>query len=199
MIFDKTKQAMKDFDSTMAAAKDSYGETKQSVLATYTEAIATEKLKEAQTALHGIEVKAKESAREAIKADFAEVRSQVNETVTASIPADFVATLEAVKALGSSVTDAEASGYLEKYKGNYMAFRSLLEVLHLAGRCGGIMAVTPDSIYSHIDEGERIVLEWIQNYKGNDYMSALMTSDAHTPINNLVTNVQAFLNGGYAL
>ena len=199
MIFNKTMQAVKDFDSIMNAAKEIYRNTKTEILATYTEAVSTEKLREAQEILVNAETEAKQTARKAVQEDFEAIRSQVNEYVTAAVPSDFTASMAAVEALGNDVTDAEAEAFINKYKGNYAAFRSLLKVLHGAGKATGIMAITVDVIRGQMEESERIILNWIQTYKGGDYMSALLTNDEHTPIKALDENVQAFLNGEYVL
>ena len=142
------------------------------------------------------------AAREAVEADFVDVRGKVNEVVTAAAPADFAATLAAIQAKGKNVTDYEANAYIEKYKGNYLAFSTILDVLHQAGKVNNVFAYKPDAIEFQISEIERVVMNWIQGHASNKddgYITALLTNDKHSLIVKLAAEVQAFLDGGYVL
>lgn len=199
MIFEKTMQTVKDFESAMTAAQESFNAAKKEILATYKDPISTDKVKAIRDILSDTEIKEKQNARDNIKADFADVRSKVNAVVTASAPADFAATLEALKTMGKSVSDYEANAFIEKYKDNYTAFRAILDVLHSVGKANDIVPYNAEAIDREISEAEKFILDWVATFKGADYYSALLTSDQHSPVKGMAVRVQAFLDGGYVL
>lgn len=202
MIFEKTMQTMKDFDSVIQAANETFRTAKKTALETYKEPMATQKLREARDVLTEVKTRETQNARAAVMADFAAVRGKVNEVVTAAVPADFPATLAAIQAKGKNVSDYEAEAFSEKYKGNYMAFTTILDVLHNAGKASSRIAYKPDAIEYQIEEIERTVLHWVQTHADSNtdgYMTALLTSDEHSLVMKLAAEVQAFLDGGYTL
>lgn len=199
MIFEKTMQTVKDFESAMNAAKESFDVAKKEIFATYKESMAAEKLKEIREILYETEVKEKAKARESIAADFMETRNKVNSAVTVSTPEDFVSTLEAIRTIGKSISDYEANAFVEKYKGNYTAFRAVLDALHNVGKATDIIAYNAESIEKELLDAEGVIMNWISTFKGTDYYTALLTSDQHSPIKKVATRIQAFIDGGYIL
>ena len=202
MIFNKTMQAVKDFDSIIKGANETFRVAKKTAMETYKEPAATAMVHEARKALTNVHIRETNSARDAVKADFANVRSKVNAVVTTVVPVDFAVTLAAIQARGKSVTDYEANAYVEKYKGNYPAFTTILDVLHQSGKAMDVIAYKPEAIDYQISEVERLVLNWIQNHaSSNDdsYITTILTDDKHSLIVKLADEVQAFLDGRFAL
>lgn len=201
-LFNVTMQTIKDFDNIVKAANETFAETKKKVMETYKEPIAAEKIREAREALTEVHIRETQKASHAVQEDFYGVRSKVNEVVTASAPVDFAATLAAIQAKGRNVTDYEANAYIEKYKNNYLAFSTLLDVLHQAGKAVDVIAYKPDAIEARISEIEKMVLNWIQCHaSSNDdgYITAILMDDNHSLIMKLAVEVQAFMDGGYIL
>lgn len=201
-IFNKTMQTVKDFDDIIRASNEAYRTARKAALETYREPMATEKIREEQEALTKVQIRETKAARDAVRADFADVRSMVNDMVTAAAPVDFLATLASVQAKGDRVTDYEANAYIEKYKDNYLAFSTILDVLHREGKAMDVIVYRPDAIEAQISEVENMVMNWIQNHAGSrddGYITAILTNDKHSLIVKLAAEVQAFLDGGYVL
>lgn len=78
MIFDKTMQTMRDFDSVIQTANETFLTAKKMVVATYKEPAATEKLREASDKLVEVKTRETKSACDAVKADFAAVREKMH-------------------------------------------------------------------------------------------------------------------------
>ena len=202
-ILDKTYQAVKDLDSVIHAAKEEFLTAQKAILGTYKEPIATQKLTEARAIREEIEVRETQKAKEIAVADFAKVREMVYETVTQPVPADFPATLEALKVKGDKITVSEAESFLKKYKDNYTAYSAILNLLHQLRKADDLYLKTPDAMENDIAFWERKVLTWMQNRAGlageSDYITRLLTTSKANPLQKLAFEVEYFCNGGFAV
>lgn len=202
-MLEKTIQAVKDLDNTINAAKNEFQNAQKTILETYKEPAATEKLTEARDVRTEIEVRETQAAKAIVVEDFAKVREMVGETVTQAVPADFVATLEALKAKGDKITEYEAASFLKKYSGNYTAYSAILNLLHQSGKGGDMHLVTPDMMDERITFWENKILTWMQGRAGiageSDYMSRLLTTSKGNPIQALADEVEAFCNGSFVM
>ena len=202
-ILTKTMQTVKNYDSAISAARQEFESAKQQIFATYSNTVAAEKLSEAREALTAFEIKETSAARDAVKADFAEVRSAIFEFVSKSVPDDFPATLSAIQAKGAKITDFEAASFLKKYEGNYTAFSAVLNVLNSNGKAGNVYILTPDNMNDDIAAIEGRVLNWIQNRTSggfdSEYYSRLFTKETGSPIQMLAEKIEAFLAGGFII
>lgn len=196
-LFEKTLQGIANLDSIMTAANETYRTERKRIMDTYKD--PSQKLGEIRRVLTETEAEQKQFFREIVKTEFAAVREKVNKVVTAAPPADFAATLEAIKANGKATTEYEAAAFLAKYKdSNYLAFRTLAEVLHRVDRANDVRIIYPDAIMKEIEEIETLVLNWVTNYKGSSYMTALLLNKTN-PITATAAKVEEFLNGKYTL
>ena len=195
-LFEKSLQAVATLDSVLTTANETFRTEQKKLLATLKD--PTKQIGEMRKALTETEDEQKRIFRETVQAEFAAVREQVNAVVTAAPPADFLATLEAIKANGKNITDYEAAAYMEKYKGNYFAFRTLHEVLTAAGKKLDSFVMKPDGISSEMNQGEQMLLNWGREWKGSNYMGALL-QNPRNPITHLAGTVQQFLEGRFVL
>ena len=125
---------------------------------------------------------------------FADVDKKVKEHVTVAVPADFIATLETIKAIAES----EARLYLEKYKGNYTAFKSLAELINK--ECGYNIP------YSHYDRVINEVERWKNNSK--NFFTSYQVSGGNIALFLMIapngefydfdSELNGFLTGDYA-
>ena len=202
-ILEKTIQAVKDFDTSIVAARNEFEQNKKVLFKTYSNAIAAEKIGAASAALTTFEANATKSARDIITADFAEVRNAVFEFVSKSVPEDFPATLSAIQAKGEKITDFESASFLKKYEDNYMAYSAVLNVLNRNGKVENVYVGTPDKMNDALADLEKRVLNWIQNRTCDDfngeYYSRLFTCETGNPIRGLADKVEAYLGGGFIL
>jgi preprotein translocase subunit SecD len=98
--------------------------------------------------------------------------------------------------VNKNITDYEAAAFMEKYKGNYFAFRTLHEVLTKAGKNLDSYVMYPDRMAREIDQGEKMLLNWGREWKGSNYMGALLQNRTN-PITALAEMVQKFTEGKF--
>ncbi len=195
-LFEKSLQAVANLDSIMTTANKTFEIEKKKAMDTYKDPVSH--IGKLRAVLLETEEQQKLIFSETVKAEFAAVRDMVNKIVTTDAPLDFPATLEAIRVNGKGITEYEASAFLEKYKNNYLAFRTLADLLHKHGRAANISVLYPDAIMDDINDGERLLLNWGIQYKGSSYMGALLQSD-NNPITALAVTVNEFLEGRYTL
>ena len=193
-LFEKSLQAVATLDSVLTTANETFKTEQKRLLATLKD--PSKQIGEMRKALTDTETEQKRIFRETVQNEFAAVRATVNKVVTAAPPADFLATLEAIKVNGKNITDYEAAAFMEKYKGNYFAFRTLHEVLTKAGRELDCYVMYPDRMAREIDEGEKMLLEWGRAWKGSNYIGALLQHHSN-PITALADMVQKFTEGKF--
>lgn len=198
-IFEKTYNAINDMNSAIEAARETFQSAKKEILATFKSPASETKLSEVKAVYESAVADQRKKAREAVAADVAEARRKVNEIVSAAAPADFPTTLAALQSKGERISDYESRAFLDKYKGNYLAFSTLADVLHGVNKAGDVLTVKPDEVAEVIDSVERAALNFIQKATYGDYMTALFTSEEHSPILKSGAAVQAFLDGGFTV
>lgn len=193
-FFENSLKAVVTLDSVLTTANETFRTEQKKLLDTLKD--PTAKIGEMRKALTETETEQKRIFCDTVRADFAAVRAKVNAVVTAAPPADFLATLEAIKATGSKITDYEAAAFMEKYKGNYFAFRTLHEVLTNAGKDLQCYVMYPDRMAREIDQGEQMLLNWGREWKGKNYMGALLQHNSN-PITALADMVEKFTEGKF--
>ena len=197
--FEKTYTAASEFDSAMTAARETFQSAKKEINATFKSPTAEAKIAEVKAVYESTVADQRRKAREAVSADIADTRHKINEVVSSAAPADFAATLAAIQAKGTRISDYESRAFIDKYKGNYLAFSTLVDVLHSVGKAIDILPVKPDAVEAEVSQLESWVLNWIQSYNGNDYMTALLTDEKQTPILKSGAAIQSFIDGGFAV
>lgn len=192
--FEKSLQAVATLDSVMTTANETFRTEQKKLRETLKD--PAKQIGEMRNVLTETEAQQKRIFCETVQAEFAAVRAKVNAVITTAPPADFLATLEALKANGKNITDYEAAAFMEKYKGNYFAFRTLHEVLTNAGKSLGSYVMYPDRMAREIDQGEKMLLNWGREYKEASYMTALLLNHKN-PITALADMVQQFTDGKF--
>ena len=194
VYFEKSLKAVATLDSVLTAANETFRTEQKKLLATLKD--PTKQIGEMRKALTETEAEQKRIFRETVQAEFATVRAKVNAIITAAPPADFMVTLEAIKANGKNITNYEATVFMEKYKDNYFAFRTLHEVLSNAGKDLDCYVMYPDRMALEINKGEQMLLNWGREWKGRNYMGALLQNHTN-PITALAEMVQKFTEGKF--
>lgn len=195
-LFEKSLQAVATLDSVLTTARNTFRTEQKKLLATLKD--PAKQIGEMRTALNETEAEQKRIFNETVQAEFAAVRDKVNAIVTAAPPADFMATLEAIKASGKNITDYEAAAFMEKYRSNYFASRTIHEVLTAAGKKLDFFMMKPDAISEEMKIGEQMLLNWCRTWEENSYMGALLQNPKN-PITHLAGTVQQFLDGRFVL
>ncbi len=193
-LFEKSLKGVAVLDSVMTTANATFKEEQKKAMETYRDPLPH--IGKLRAVLIETEETQKNIFRETVKKEFAEARNKVNAVVTAGAPSDFPATLEAIKASGKDISEYEASAFLEKYKGNYLAFRTLAEVLHRMDRAKNVRVIYPDAIMYQINDCEAQLLNWCLTYKGSSILTGLLLSDSN-PVTALEALVQDFIDGRY--
>ena len=199
VIFEKTYNAINDMNSAIEAAQETFRTAKKEIFATFKSPTAENKLSEVKAVYESAVADQRKKARETVAADVAEARRKVNEIVSAAAPADFPATLAALQAKGRRVSDYESRAFLDKYKGNYLAFSALADMLHDVNKAVDVLLVKPDEVKEEIDRVERDAMNVIQNATSGGYMMALFTSEQHSPILKSGEAVQSFVDGNFVV
>ena len=195
-LFEKSLQAVATLDGVLTTANETFETECKKLCSTLKD--PAKQIGEMRTVLTETEAEQKRIFKETVQAEFAAVREKVNAVVTAAPPADFLATLEAIKANGKNITDYEAAVFMEKYRNNYFASRTIYEVLTAAGKKLDGFVMKPDGIAADMNEGETLLLNWGREWRGSNYMGALLQNHKN-PITYLAEKVQKFLEGRYIL
>ena len=200
-VFEKTYQAVKEFESGIQAAQEAFKVAQKEILDTYKDPVSTRKLAEARELLTQTEQRETLLALAAVEGDFASVTEKIMEVVTKAAPADFPATLAALQAKGDKVSAYEANAFFKKYGDNYIAISTLLEVLHSNGKADSVHITTAEMIDEKVKALEEKIVRWIRNRHGvsgdASYNAKILTHETHSPILMLGAEVQNFLDGNF--
>lgn len=194
-IFTKSLQAIKNFDTTMKAAYETHAEAKKNIMANYAGNLMGQKLAEINETLQTVEMEQKAALREALSADFADAKQKINDMATAEAPADFISTLEAIKTVGDGLTAYEIKAYLEKYRSSYIAARAIAVEMG-KHRSGQFIIVRPDQLAEDLEKVHGNLVNWLQSWTPNSYMSRLMVADSNI-LTGLDERVSSWLDGGF--
>ena len=102
-LFEKTLQGIKDLDSVLSTAKDTFQAERKRLMDTYKDAVFAQKVKEIKRVYDETQAQQKALCLNIVQEDFSAVREKVSMVVTAAPPADFPATLEAIRASGKAI------------------------------------------------------------------------------------------------
>lgn len=200
-VFNKTYQAVKDFESSIKAAQEAFRVAQKEILDTYKDPVSTRKLAEARELLTQTEQRETLIALDAVEGDFASVNEKIMEVVTKAAPADFPATLAAIQARGEKIGAYEANAFFQKYGDNYLAISTLLEVLHSNGKFDSVHITTAEMLDEKVKALEAKVVHFIRNRHGvsgdASYNAKLLTHETHSPILLMAAEVQNFLDGNF--
>lgn len=164
MNFNKTIQALVNYDSVYVTAVKAWREARDSIIKDYAGENKANRLTDAKTLLDNTLAKAKADTLEAVKADFEAARTAVNAVVTKPVPADFSGDIEAIKAMGDILTANELMIYLDKYKNSYTATRAIAKIGMNAGYHDvRFMVVSVDKVLELLRETEAMTLDEVQN------------------------------------
>lgn len=195
-LFEKSLDAVKTFDSTIKTVRETFETERKRLLDVYKDPV--KKIAEIKAKTDEEIYRAKARYFEEITADHDEVRKKIREFATATPPADFLVTLEVIKANGRNISEYEISALIEKYKGNYLASRAIHETLAAAGRTPAGFVKKPDQIVLEVNKNEEWLRNWAHNYSSNGYITALLLHYKN-PVTALAEAVQEFLDGKFVV
>lgn len=192
MYLDKVIKALNDYEDAKQKAKETFESAKISLADYYGNGSAyKEKLTEIEAAYKKTLTEATQKRSATVKEGFENLKKAVNDFVTTPVPEGFLQTLEAIKATGKGLTEAEAKLYLEKYKNNYIAYKGLAQTIqeqtgkhqYVAGYDGII-----EEIKYYEGYVERIMLDG-----ANGYVKALFGSETNSPLLKLDATIHNFI------
>lgn len=153
-----------------------------------------EKYAAAQNIYNDKMVELKEAGLDEIKAIFEETNKKVDAFVLEPTPADFLATLEAIKVL-DNITEEEAKVLFDKYKGNYLAARALSEYLHNEKGYFTVKMPPLDKIKKELESDYEQAKQFFIEYKTNEYRTKLFITKTENPWDKEAEKVEEFLGG----
>lgn len=193
MYTDKIFKALNEYDSTVTAVTRQWAETRKQLNFDYSNGgrIFDEKYAAGKALYEKALAEAQKKGTAIANEEFAKIHETVRTFISVPVPNDFISTLEAIKATGKDITDEEAGIYLEKYKTNYIACRSLSQNLQeLTGK--SYFVVVYDAVKKDIEEVESYVRRIFTNTM-NGYIKALFTSEQHSPLLKLDAALADFM------
>lgn len=193
MYLDRVKKAFNEFDEVVSNAYDMFTVASKQLAEDYGNGnLYVEKYAIAKELYERTREEAKQKGLEIVKEEFDKIEETVKNFVTAPTPADFMQTFEIVKALGKNITSAEAEAYLEKYKGNYTAYRSIANCIeeNTGKQC---WCVKYDAIMRDIEQFNKMSKRYFIEYKKGSYMSTLYMSEQYSPLNAFESALTNFL------
>lgn len=123
-------------------------------------------------------------------------RKELADITSKPAPEDALTTIELLKAGNpESTSEFEVRSILDKYNGNYLATKMIVQITDAAKRFG-IMFSPADEIIDNINEIERMAFDLVRQYNGNaSYAQSVLLNGKI--IMNVNERVQNFLNGEY--
>lgn len=184
---------MADYDRIHKSAMEDYSATEKKIRADYGDSkIGQQKLTEAMNLRDTTIEAAQNTGVEAVEKVFSALTEKLSEAITAPVPADFVSTLEAIKAMGKMLSLAEANMYLQKYNGNYTAYRSLVSVFNGLGMTRFI-SVSYDEISNEMESCKSLAKNFFK--RGiSGYMYRVLLADDN-PLKTFDNAISCFLSG----
>lgn len=191
-------KTFKKFDATATGAINTFREVTKKLHDEYDNSKAFEQqYGEAKNVYDETMATAKQAALQEIKVIFADLNEKVKNFVQQPAPADYVATLEAIKAMSDNITEREAEMFFDKFRSNYIASRSISNYLH--NLKGYLLPIpTYDRIKANLESLELQAGDFIRNYKAGSYAAALFTTDKNNPWQAEGEKLKNFLNGDVA-
>lgn len=193
MELKKVYEAMERFDNVKKSEADKFQQTKKQLREDYGNGkLFDAKFAEARAAYTAAVEAAKNSGIEAVEQAFADLNKRIQDMITAPVPSDFSATLEAIKATGGNLSEDEAMLYISKYSGNYTAYRTVVSLMDTFGVCK-VYPVTYTAVKEDCDRAYAMAIGFFKNTIGG-YMTALLLADSN-PVKAFDNSISLFLNG----
>ena len=197
MVLTRVFDAMAVFDSGRKKASEDYSAAMKKIHADYGNSrVGNQKLEELKSSYDAARMEARNNGLAVVKEVFDDLEKKINDAITAPVPADFAATLEAIKATGSALSANEAELYIQKYCGNYTAYRSLVSLFDGLKVCK-VFPVTYDHIMYDFNRMRGYAEGFFRDSIGS-YMSRLFLADSN-PMRVFDAGISSFLEDGNIL
>ena len=185
----------RNYEAIFEGASSAFNDTKEKLKYQYGSSREFEtRFSEAKRVFDENIATAKQKALQEIEDIFSDLNEKTKEFVQQPAPADLVQTFEAIKALGKDITQGEADMYFDMYRNNYLAARSISNYLY--DLKGYLMPIpTVDVIQNELETHHKEAVDFIRNYTGKSFCSALFTTDNNNPWEGYSRKFEAFLNG----
>ena len=193
MYTDKIFKALNEYDATVTAVTEQWRSTKKQLNADFggVGRIFDEKYAAGKALYEAALAEAQNKGIAIANEEFAKLHETVRAFISVPVPNDFISTLEAIKATGKDITEAEAGIYLDKYKTNYTACRSLSQNLQeLTGK--KYFVIVYDAVKEDIEEVASYVRRIFTNTMSG-YIKALFISEQHSPLLKLDAALTDFM------
>jgi hypothetical protein len=194
MSFRKAVKSLNECFATQEAARTIYKQAMDVIEADFgkTGRLHKEKQEEARSILNQSISQANEKAAKECKEAFEQAKKTVKEHITKPVPEGFTNTLEAIRAMGSTLSKEEAKAYLEQYKGNYAAYKGLVNVVQ--EQIGETFHVKSyEEVMENIDRMEGRIANQVLSSRPSEYMVAIFSSEKSSPLLDLGEMVAEFL------
>jgi len=192
--FEKSLQGVADFDDAIKAAYEEYTSKRHKYLAELKE--PTTKIAEEKEIYMNFKKEQRRIFEDIVNKEFSDAREAVKRVVMSPVPADVSTMVEAMKLNNYVVSEVEAKMLIEKYKDNYFAVKTIIEMLKKTETLTSIVFISADNIMQSIDEVEGFLLKWCREYPEDEYTTALLRHTVN-PVISLNEEIQKFTNGGF--
>ena len=192
--FSITIQAITKFEEEIRKAEEKYTVERDFITANYKN--PEERLQALKETYTEEKEDAKSRCLDAIQLDFNTQRKALHEITTEAMPADFMVTLEALRANGKNIGEYEGTAYIEKYKGNFLALRTLVEMLQGFGKAKGVYVRYPNGIANNMQEVEKMLHKLINTAQVDSMSYALYMSETG-PLHTLSNDAEIFLQKNF--
>lgn len=194
-MFEQLLQEFKNYDAGFRAVKKVWLSTKDDLRKNYKGELYIQKLGEAKQIHDSTLADMKKQGLLVCDAAFSKAREAINEVFIKPVPDDFISSMEVIKLMGKNLSEIEINAYIEKYKGNYAAYRAITSYLNNLGVIT-IKPLRPEAINEDIDEGERLAIQFFQDFIPDTYRTAIMMVE-NNPISSLDAELQGIISGDY--
>lgn len=200
--FAKVHEHINTLDDSYKAGSVAYKQAIASASEKYKGEMLESKIAELNEALANSRAEQLKKAKDSVAPEFVQMRKTLKEMIASPVPTDFTSTLAAVQAMGKNLSEADAEVLLEKYSGNYLASKCLLDVLHDNDIAMKHTVRNAAEALSSVDSLENQVATWIDKHSGNiseadELANAIFCSESLSPVAALSAKIDAISESGF--
>lgn len=169
-MLEKIKEAVIAHKNIYDEATNVFNAARKDLHENYKGNLFTAKMNEAKQVYEDTLMESRESNYATCVEVLTNIGIKAQGVITEPVPADFPATLEAIRAM-KNLTKAEMNAFVNRYKGNYLAYRAICDVV--GGAKNGFAAVTIDKVTEMIERLEADLHNYFYDFHTNSYRTRL--------------------------
>ena len=177
-IFQEHKNKVMDSQAAYAKAMEE--------IKIYNDEIHNRKAIELQNMVDNTYVESRRESIEKYEAVLDEISEKAKAAVSSPVSPDFIATLEAIKAV-KDLTPADVEAAIGPYKDNYLSYRAICEAV--GGAVKGFAPITLEEVQESIKEIRRLCFKAINEYIDSYYFNLVLS-----PTNEAFSRYDAMLS-----